>query len=97
MWTMNNPVTFRYNNKQYTVDTVNQPGLWRNNAMTWYQFVFPHIICAREIYPNNTNPGPTLFYLIYTREENWLQVDVNTGLNVVNIFNAPPTCNIFSG
>lgn len=89
---MNNPVTFRYNNKDYTVDTVNQPGIWRNNAMTLYQFVFPHIISAQQLYLPTMNSGPILFYLIYTREEDWLQVDVNTGLNVVNIFNnVPPT------
>lgn len=87
---MNNPVTFKYDNKQYKVDTLNQPRLWRNNAMTLYQFVFPYIICAREIFSNNINPGLSLFYLIYTCEEGWLQVDVNTGANVVNIFNNVP-------
>ena len=92
MWTMNNPVTFTYNNKQYTVDTVNQPGLWRNNAMTWYHFVFPHIISAQQLYLPTMTSGPILYYLIYTREEDWLQVDVNTGSNIVNLFNTvPPT------
>ena len=90
--TTNNPLlstTFKYENHIYTVDTVNQPGLWRQNAMTAYQFVFPYIILATEItvQPNvGITNGPKLFYLIFTRENHWLPVDVNTGENLVNIF-----------
>ena len=83
---MSNPVTFQYVNKVYTVDTVNQPGLWRQNAMTWYQFVFPYVLLAREVSNNpNFEDGKELFFLIYTREEDWLWVDLETGKNIVNI------------
>jgi hypothetical protein len=87
---MTNPVTFKYNNKNYTVDQDNQPGLWRQNAMTLYQFIFPHILLARELgistFPN-CDDCKELFYLIYTREEDWLRVDLSTGKNIVNILN----------
>ena len=81
--------TFKHENKMYTVDTVNHPGLWRQNAMTVYQFVFPYVILATEItvQPNvGITYGTKLFYLIFTRESNWLQVDLNTGDNLVNIY-----------
>ena len=84
-------MTFQYENKTYTIDDDNHPGLWRQNAMTIYQFVFPNIIQAYNMSTPSTNINSTnmcgeeLFFLIYTREEDWLRVDLNTGHNIVNI------------
>jgi len=83
--------TFTHENKTYTVDTVNQPGLWRQNAMTLYQFARPFIIVASEVdvLPNvGITSGAKLFYLIFTRESNWLQVDMATGDNLMITFQA---------
>ena len=81
---MVNPITFKSGNKIFTVDTVNQPNLWRSNAMTWYQFVFPYLIVANRVMTNVETLGPVLFYLIFTQEAGWVEVDVNTGKTVIN-------------
>ena len=78
--------TFQYNNQMYTFDGPNTIGLYRQNAMTVYEEVFQGVILAREIPtdPNIPN-GPKLFYLLFTREQGWLQVDITTGENLINI------------
>jgi len=81
-----NPVTFKSDNKTFTVDLINQPGIWRQNAMTWYQFVHPSVLLASEVSTNvNSGVAKKLFYLIYTCENDWVQVDITTGENVLNI------------
>ena len=88
---MTNVITFQHENKTYTVDDDNQPGLWRQNAMTIYQHIFPTVIHAYSMSTATTNTnnmnmcGDELFFLIYTREENWLRVELTTGYNIVNI------------
>lgn len=85
---MSVPVTFQYHNKVYTVDEDNQPGIWRLNAMTWYQALFPFILIAREVRNiQDVENGRELFFMIFTREEKWVSVDLNTGRNVINIIN----------
>ena len=78
-------LTFQFNNKMYNFD-VNSFGLYRQNAMTVYEGVMDGIILAREVPADiNVMNSQKLFYLIFTREVGWLQVDITTGENVINI------------
>ena len=79
--------TFLFNNKAYTIDMMNQPGLWRMNDMTWYQKIHDVIILARTDSPDTTGPwlDVELYHLIFTLEEGWVKVDINTGKNILNM------------
>ena len=65
--------------KAFTVDTnVMETPLHRVNAMTFYEQVTPFILLAKTF---EENPDE-LFYLILTKEDDWVQVDLKTGENI---------------
>jgi len=78
-------LAFQFNNKVYNFD-FNSFGLYRQNAMTVYEGVMDGVILAREV-PTDINVmnSQKLFYLIFTREVGWLQVDITTGENLINV------------
>ena len=64
----------------------NQPGLYRQNAMTLYQEIYTFCILASEISTDpNIIAGNPLFYLLFTKEDWWVKVDITTGENIINI------------
>jgi len=81
---MSLPVTFKFDNKLYNVDINKNLGLYRQNASTAYEHVYTFMIRASEL--TNCAIGQPLFYLVATQENGWVQVDVNTGENLLNIF-----------
>lgn len=69
-------VQFVHEDHTFTVDTgVTSPSLHRVNAMTFYEQVTPFIMLAKTF---EENPSE-LFYLIMTKESDWVQVDLKTG------------------
>ena len=83
--TLMSSLSFQFNNKVYNFD-VNSFGLYRQNAMTVYEGVMDGVILAREVPADiNVMNSQKLFYLLFTREVGWLQVDITTGENVINI------------
>ena len=80
--------TFRLNNLEYRVDTagVAAGGLYRQNAMTYYQSVTEWAIVARNLTDNRD-----LFYLVKCKHPNenywtWVQVSTDLGENIVGPF-----------
>lgn len=57
-------------------------GLFRQNAMTYYEELTPYLILAR-----NVENHEQLFYLVKCKNHprQWVQVDLNTGDNIYNI------------
>jgi hypothetical protein len=84
---MSSSITFKCDNKLFTVNKNPDNGLHRLNAMTFYEEVFPSVRCAYE--QINFSTGNKLFYLINTKEQDWLQVDIETGENIINILKNP--------
>ena len=77
--------TFRLNNLEYRVDTagVAAGGLYRQNAMTYYQSVTEWAIVARNLTDNRD-----LFYLVKCKHPNenhwtWVQVDTALGADIL--------------
>ena len=81
--------TFLFNSKVYTVDTVNQPALWRMRRATWYQKIHDVIILVRTggttLDTTDDIVDTEIFHLIFTLEEGWIKVDINTGKNILNM------------
>ena len=82
--------TFRLNNLEYRVDTagVAAGGLYRQNAMTYYEGVTEWAIVARNVTDNRD-----LFYLVKCKHPNenywtWVQVSTDLGENIVGPFRA---------
>ena len=80
--------SFRLNNFDYHLDTVNQSpgGLYRQNAMTYYHGVTDWCIVAKEFHTNKE-----IFYLIKCKKTTetfyqWVQVDTTLGRNLVGPF-----------
>ena len=78
-------VTFTYNNTTYTVE--HNPdeisGLWRQNAMTTYEFVRPCVIMATSLgYDGKVEKEP-LFFLIHCKMHGWVQVPNDVGYEVL--------------
>ena len=72
-------VQFVNDGQTFTVDTnVMETPLHRVNAMTFYEQVTPFILLAKTF---EENPDE-LFYLILTKEDDWVQVDLKTGENI---------------
>ena len=70
-------------NSLYEVDVDSEcVGLFRQNAMTFYEELTPYLILARNIENNEQ-----LFYLVKCKDyfKQWVQVDLNVGDNIYNI------------
>lgn len=57
-------------------------GLYRQNAMTFYEELTPYLLLAR-----NVDSYDHLFYLVKCKDHprQWAQVDLDTGDNIYNI------------
>jgi len=72
-------VQFVHDGLTFTVDTnVTEPPLYRVNAMTLYEKVTPFILIAKTYEENSKE----LFYLILTKEDDWVQVNLKTGAEI---------------
>lgn len=69
-------VQFENDGQTFTVDTnVMELPLYRVNAMTFYEQVTPFILLAKTFEENPKD----IFYLVLTKEDGWVQVDLETG------------------
>ena len=57
-------------------------GLFRQNAMTFYQAMTPYLVLARDF-----NTQERLFFLVKVKNhpQNWLKIDLDRGDNLYNI------------
>jgi len=57
-------------------------GLFRQNAMTFYQSMTPYLVLARDF-----NTQERLFFLVKVKNhpQNWLKIDLDRGDNLYNI------------
>lgn len=73
----------KYENQLWEIDLDSDClGLYRQNAMTWYNEMTPYLIQAVSLSKNNV-----LFYLVKCKDypTGWIQVDKETGDNIYNI------------
>ena len=79
--------TFMYNNKMLTVETDedNVHGLHRMNACTLYSAPVLYARCAHPV----GNENQKLFYLLFTKEEGWVQVSVDLAEEILNSLPKP--------
>ena len=78
-------VTFTYDSTLYTVEQNPDEisALWRQNAMTTYEFIRPCVIVAKSLgYDGKINKEP-LFFLIHCKMHGWVQVPNETGYKVL--------------
>jgi hypothetical protein len=76
-------VHVKENNQLWEVDVDSaSTGLYRQNAMTYYEELTPYLILAR-----NVENHDQLFYLVkcLSHPRQWVQVDLDTGDNIYNI------------
>jgi hypothetical protein len=81
---------FTLDTTHYKVDlTAEDAGLWRQNAMTTYDFVRPYMIAAREVeipykeisYKNK----PVLFYHVACEGRGWIQISTELGNEILSL------------
>lgn len=74
---------FTLDNTHYKVDlTAKTAGLWRQNAMTTYDFVRPYMIAARELgFPCTSNP--VMFYHVSCEGMGWVQISTGLGEEIM--------------
>jgi hypothetical protein len=73
----------KINNQMWEIDIDSQvTGLYRQNAMTYYQPLTHYLILARSV--DNNNP---LFYLVKVKNhpDTWVQIDLEKGDDIYNI------------
>jgi len=84
MYIVNNDTVYiKEENQLWEIDKESVTvGLFRQNAMTFYQEVSPYLILAQAF-----DTGNPLFYLVKVKNHPrfWVQVDIDTGDNVYNI------------
>ena len=70
-------------NKMWELDVDSQTtGLYRQNAMTYYEDLTPYLVLARNVENHHH-----LFYLAKCKNHptGWVQIDLDTGENIYNI------------
>lgn len=69
-------------NQLWEIDVDSTPGLYRQNAMTYYEPLTNYLVLARSVTDHSR-----LFYLVKCKDHpnQWVQVDVVTGENIYNI------------
>jgi hypothetical protein len=81
---MSSPV-FTLNETTYTVDTTpTQTGLWRQNAMTTYEFVTPYMIAAHTLSYGGLVEESILFYHVWCVDAGWIKIPVEIGETILN-------------
>ena len=79
----NDTVYIKDDNQLWEVDIESDSvGLYRQNAMTFYQEISAYLVMAQSV-----NTWKPLFYLVKVKNHprSWVQVDIDTGANVHNI------------
>ena len=79
----NDTVYIKDDNQLWAVDIESESvGLYRQNAMTFYQEISACLVMAQSV-----NTWKPLFYLVKCKSHprTWVQVDIDTGSNVRNI------------
>lgn len=78
------PVTFVLDNTNYVVDVdAKEVGLWRQNAMTTYEFVRPYMIAAREFSSDMSAPKPIQFYHVACKDFGWVRIPTELGDKII--------------
>ena len=69
-------------NQLWEIDVDSTPGLYRQNAMTYYEPLTNYLVLARSVTDQSR-----LFYLVKCKDHpnQWVQVDVVTGENIYNV------------
>ncbi len=79
----NDTVYIKDDNQLWEIDIESDSvGLFRQNAMTFYQEISAYLVMAQSF-----DTGNPLFYLVKVKNHPrfWVQVDIDTGDNVHNI------------
>ena len=77
-------VFINVDNKLLEVDDENESQhLFRQNAMTYYEYIYNWLIVVRDF-----NNDDKLFYLVKCKNyfDNWLQVNLNVGDTILDIY-----------
>ena len=81
---MTSPV-FTLGETIYTVDTSpEKTNLYRQNAMTTYEFVTPYMIAAHKLSYRCVEDESILFYHVWCVDAGWVQIPVEIGKTILN-------------
>lgn len=78
-------VKFIHENTHYTVDLNpgEGTGLWRQNAMTTYEFVKPYMIVAKNLGNVFEVSNKPIFFLVFCKDHGWVQVPLEIGYKIL--------------
>ena len=79
-------VKFFHDSTHYSInlDPDSRSGLWRQNAMTSYDFIRPYMIVAKSLGFDTQVSQTPLFFLVYCHDHGWVQVPTDVGYTILD-------------